>query len=219
MQSSLFENDTSQFDLPGADIRYVERFITGHQAYFDTLHREVQWQRDTIEIAGKSIPIPRLNAWYGDIDAGYSYSGIVLKPLPWTPLLMQLKSLVDRFCQTQFNSVLINLYRDGSDSVAWHSDNEPELGPNPMIASLSFGDTRRFSLRGPVNVAPGVKQQTVKQQTVKQQTMNIDLAGGSLLVMAGQTQRCWRHQVAKTKKNVGPRINLTFRRITPPTTA
>ena len=208
MQSGLFASAETQLDLPGAQIRYIESFIEQPEHYFKVLHNEIQWQRDTITIAGKQVAIPRLNAWYGDTGMRYSYSGISLKPKSWTPALLQLKTQVEQFLHTQFNSVLVNLYRNGSDSVAWHSDNEPELGAAPLIASVSLGATRRFSLRGPFGL-----NDDGKPEADKVQTLHIDLAAGSLLVMAGKTQLHWRHQVAKTKENVGPRINLTFRRI------
>ena len=199
MQSSLFTNHITHLGLQGADIQYIDAFIDNQQHYFEALKNEIQWQQDIIQIAGKRVPIPRLNAWYGDVDAQYSYSGLTLNPKPWTDTLLELKATLENYLNESFNSVLVNYYRDGNDSVAWHCDNEPELGVNPLIASLSLGETRRFSLRGPVNADA--------------KTFHIDLAGGSLLIMAGQTQTLWRHQLAKTKKPVGPRINLTFRQI------
>ncbi len=148
---------------------------------------------------GKAVPIPRMNVWYGDAGSAYSYSGLDLSPIPWTPLLLRLKNQLEDFLNTRFNSVLANHYRDGNDGVAWHSDDEPELGATPLIASLSLGATRRFSLRSRIDST--------------EPPSHSELAGGSLLVMAGETQRCWQHQIPKTKKPVAGRINLTYRTV------
>ena len=199
VQSSLFSSIPQVFDLSGADICYYEDFIDNQQAVYQALLEQLSWSQDTIQMYGKPVLIPRLNAWYGDKTASYSYSGLDLSPLKWTQDLLTLKDKVEDFLAARFNSVLANHYRDGDDSVAWHSDDEKELGGQPLIASLSFGANRRFSLRSRVN----------KQQPA----VHIDLAGGSLLVMAGDTQRYWQHQLAKTTKPVAGRINLTFRTI------
>ena len=208
MQSNLFSSEHTALNLLGAEVTYTQAFIENQQNYFEILKNEIQWQRDVIQIAGKTVPIPRLNAWYGDKGASYCYSGISLTPLAWTPTLLQLKTRIEHETTEPFNSVLLNYYRDGNDSVAWHSDDEAQLGTKPLIASLSFGATRRFSLRGPVALC---RQGSSDLHSTN--TLHIDLEGGSLLVMGGQTQQYWRHQIAKTKKTVGPRINLTFRRI------
>ncbi|MFA7553545.1 MAG: alpha-ketoglutarate-dependent dioxygenase AlkB [Spongiibacteraceae bacterium] len=199
MQQQLFAPATYALDIPDADIHYYPQFLAEPQSTYQTLLKEIQWRQDTIRIYGKPLLIPRLNAWYGDREAAYSYSGLTMKPLPWTPCLQALKQQLETYLNVQFNSVLLNHYRDGNDSVAWHSDDEPELGTAPIIASLSLGATRRFSLRSLVNktAAP----------------LHIDLEPGSLLVMQGSTQRCWQHQVAKTTQPTEGRINLTFRRI------
>lgn len=168
------------------------------QAFFETLREEVCWQQDKILIAGNWLPIPRLQAWYGDPGARYKYSGLSLEPNNWTPTLYELKQLVELQSATFFNSVLLNLYRDGQDSMGWHSDDEPELGVEPVIASLSLGGDRYFSLR---QKKPGSKK------------MKILLPSGSLLIMSGGLQVNWQHQVPKTALPVGGRINLTFRSI------
>ena len=199
MQTDLFSSAASIPDLPDADVRYHPDFIADQQAVFQQLRGAIDWRQDTLRLYGRDVLIPRLNAWYGDAGTDYSYSGIRLAPLPWTDLLRALKADVESALQTTFNSVLANFYRDGSDSVAWHSDDEAELGTAPLIASLSFGATRRFSLRS----------KTDKRRP----PLHLDLAGGSLLVMAGPTQHYWHHQVPKTARAVGGRINLTFRRI------
>lgn len=205
-QDSLFASSPQCLDLPQADVRYYPHFIEDEGRYFKRLKSELQWHQDTLQMYGKPVLIPRLNAWYGDAGAAYSYSGLDLTPLPWTDTLSQLKSQLEQslaadFGAVTFNSVLANLYRDGRDSVSWHSDDEPELGAQPLIASLSFGATRRFSLR---------------LRGRKDRPTHIDLGAGSLLVMAGTTQRYWHHQLPKTNSAVAERINLTFRSIVGP---
>jgi len=165
-------------------------------AIFNQLITDIDWQTETLFLFGRNIQVPRLTAWYG--DAAYTYSGLRHKPKKWLPILNELRSLVQNHTGKNFNSVLLNQYRRGSDSMSWHSDNEQELGQNPVIASLSFGGTRRFRLR---NTA------------YKKQTLSIDLRDASLLVMAGPLQHNWQHTLSKTKKSVAPRINLTFRNI------
>jgi alkylated DNA repair dioxygenase AlkB len=149
-----------------------------------------------IKIFGKEVCVPRLTAWYGDKGMSYSYSGITVNPLPWTPALLEIRDRVGARSGTPFNSVLLNQYRTGADSVAWHADDEPELGLNPIIASVSFGGTRKFQL---------------KHKTRKEMRHSLDLTCGSLLLMRGKTQHHWLHQVPKTKRAVETRVNLTFR--------
>ncbi|KPJ93687.1 MAG: hypothetical protein AMJ53_06790 [Gammaproteobacteria bacterium SG8_11] len=177
----------------------IEHFIPVEIAdnYYQRLMRDIQWQEEHYTIYGKRVTAPRLVAWYGDPQATYSYSGIPHTPLPWLPLLAELKTQVEQQCQHSFNSVLCNLYRDGQDSMGWHADKEPELGQNPYIASLSFGETRLFKLR----------------HNKTKQTIDILLENGSLLLMGGELQHHWRHSVPKTTKAKQPRINLTFRKI------
>jgi alkylated DNA repair dioxygenase AlkB len=163
---------------------------------FIKLNQTTDWQQDTIKIFGQNIPLPRLTAWYGDEGKSYKYSGIEQHPKPWNPTILEIKSRVEKIAKVNFNSVLLNLYRDGKDSVAWHSDDEPELGRNPIIGSVSFGGTRRFSL---------------KHKQDQGSKFDIELTKGSLLLMRAETQHHWLHQIAKTTKLVSPRINLTFR--------
>jgi alkylated DNA repair dioxygenase AlkB len=166
---------------------------------FNALLKEIEWRHDTIKHFGKEIPLPRLTAWYGDAGKVYTYSKIRMEPLDWTSELLKIKNRVEKISNCTFNSVLINQYRDGRDSVAWHSDDEKELGENPVIASVSFGATRQFML---------------KHKTRKDiEPITIDLTSGSLLLMQGKTQECWLHQIPKTTKPVLARINLTFRTI------
>ena len=145
---------------------------------------------------GRSIQIPRLSAWYG--TAGYRYSGIMHALQPLTEELQELQAVVEDLAGLSFNGVLLNLYRDGQDSVGWHADNEPGLSPEPVIASLSLGAVRRFQL---------------KHRTDRTGRVTLDLPHGSCLIMRGKTQQCWLHQLPKTRAPVGPRINLTFRRM------
>ena len=168
-------------------------------SYFDDLRANIPWSQDTIVIGGRSVQIPRLQAWFGDPDAHYGYSGIKLVPLPFLPALSEIKQKLEQVLKLEFNSLLANLYRDQNDSVGWHSDNEEGLGPNPAIASVSFGETRRFSIK------PKDKK--------KSDTLHLDLSNGDLLLMAGNTQQLWQHQVGKSKQECKPRINLTFRKI------
>ncbi len=163
------------------------------------LIENVAWRQEPIKIFGKEVMQPRLTAWYGDPDTAYSYSGIVMEPLPWTEPLAEIKKRIEDFAGTPFNSVLLNYYRDGQDSMGWHSDNEPELGPNPVIASLSLGGVRRFHLK--------------HRKRKELETKRMDLLDGSLLVMGGALQHHWLHQISKTKKAVAGRINLTFREV------
>lgn len=202
MQQSLFSSTVDQLDLPDAEIQYYSRVIEDQPQLYQLLSQHLSWRHDRIKMYGKWMKIPRLNAWYGDSDTAYSYSGITLAPLPWTRELLTIKQQVEQLTEHRYNSVLANWYRNGEDSVAWHSDDEAELGVNPVIASVSLGATRRFSLRH-------------KDPTVMAETQHIDLEGGSVLLMAGRTQSCWQHQLAKTKQAVDGRINLTFRTIYP----
>ena len=160
---------------------------------FAALQATIPWRQEIATLMGRRIPIPRLTAWHG--AAGYVYSGIRMTPAPWTPPLLELKAVAEDLAGQAFNSVLLNLYRDGRDSVSWHADNEPGLGRDPVIASLSLGAERRFQLK----------------HRRRPERLAIDLPHGSCLIMAGATQHHWLHQLPKTGRAVGPRINLTFR--------
>ncbi len=155
------------------------------------------WQQHRLTLFGRERLTPRLCAWYGDADARYGYSGQTLEPLPWAVPLAALRQRLEAALGLTFNSVLANLYRDGADSMGWHSDDEASLGPQPVIASLSLGATRRFVLR--------------HRHRRDLQTLTLPLEHGALLVMAGATQHHWHHAVPKTHRPVGARINLTFR--------
>lgn len=168
-------------------------------AYFARLYRDLAWQGEKLFIYGRWIAVPRLLAWYGDPGANYRYSGVDHTPLPWSQDLQSLRHDMQFFCGQGFNSVLANLYRDGRDSMGCHADDEKELGPNPLIASLSFGDSRLLRFR---HLASGDK-------------LDIELDHGDLLIMAGELQQHWHHEVPKTRRAKQARINLTFRRISP----
>lgn len=162
---------------------------------------DVHWRQEHITLFGKTHQQPRLVAWYGDQHARYRYSGKTYEPLPWSDTLQQLKGLAERVSASRFNSVLLNYYRDGRDSMGLHADDEPELGPEPVIASLSLGETRTLYFR--------------HRYRKDLDTVNVALPAGSLLLMRGATQRYWKHGIRKLARTCGPRINLTFRHVYP----
>jgi alkylated DNA repair dioxygenase AlkB len=169
----------------------------------DELDREIVWRQDRIKIFGRTNPLPRLTAYYGDPGTAYKYSGIVNEPEPWTPTLLTLRKSLRDALGADFNAVLVNRYADGSQHMGYHADDEPELGPSPLIASLSFGATRRFLVKS----CDG------------RERFALDLEDRSLLIMAGSFQLDYRHALAKTKRQVGLRINLTFRQVLVPRAA
>lgn len=164
-------------------------------SFFKLLKENILWKQESMNMYGKQIAFPRLTAWYGNDDKPYSFSGITLTPNPWNPVILEIKNRIEPKASVTFNSVLLNRYRDGKDSISWHTDAEPELGKNPIIASVNFGSTRKFQLR---HVRTNEK-------------IEIELTHGSLLIMQGELQHYWQHQVPKTNKAIGERINLTFR--------
>ena len=184
--------------LEGADVGYDDgAFASRAEALFDALHREIPWEQHRLRIFGRDVGSPRLSCWIGDEGTAYEYSGTLFEPHAWTPTLAMLRDELAARFDLRFNSVLANLYRDGADSMGWHSDAEPELGREPVIASLSFGAVRRFRFRS---------------RATKRVAFAIDLDPGSLLVMRGATQRLYHHDLPKTAR-AGARINLTFRTI------
>lgn len=203
MQHSLLASDTSadgeQLSLCDAELRYYPAFYPTALCndYQHQLLRDTPWQQDTLNFAGKPVLVPRLQSWHGDSRSHYGYSGLKLVPQAWTPLLSRIRDDLQTRLQLPFNSVLLNWYRDGNDSVAWHSDDEPELGPDPHIASLSFGIARRFEL----------KHRTLRQQA----KFSMELGDGSLLLMGSGVQRHYVHQIPKQSGLTGSRLNLTFR--------
>lgn len=185
-------------NMPDAEVLFYRDFFTASEsdAFFQDLSQKIAWKQESIRFSGKVIPLPRLTAWYGDAGKSYRYSGITVHPEPWTPTLLQIKGRVEEVSVVQFNSVLLNFYRGERDSVSWHSDDEPELGTNPVIASVSFGAARKFQFKHKHNA---------------DLRSAVELTHGSLLLMRGATQHFWKHQIPKTTKPLGPRINLTFR--------
>ena len=196
----LFNSEPLILDLPDAEIIYYPQFFDKEQAdkIYTELLQEIAWQQDNITVFGKTHPQPRLTALYGNEGKPYSYSNITMQPHPWNTLLQKIKYLIEARTECQFTTVLLNQYRDGKDSNGWHADNEKELGTNPIIASLSFGAKRVFQL---------------KHNTIADAKKSIVLEHGSLLLMKGSTQHFWKHQIPKTAKPIGNRINLTFRSI------
>lgn len=196
--NSLFQPEPIVLNLPDAEIIYYPHFFDKKEAnvIFDQLTNEIPWQQDDIKVFGKIHPQPRLTALFGNEGKPYSYSNIKMQPHPWSFLLQNIKSRIENVTNTNFTTVLLNQYRDGKDSNGWHADNEKELGKNPVIASLSFGTERTFQL---------------KHNTDKSLKKSVILEHGSLLLMQGTTQHFWKHQIPKTAKPIGSRINLTFR--------
>ena len=168
-----------------------------HHVVLSHLIDDIPWQSNSITMFGKQHLEPRRTAWFGDDGAHYTYSGIQMTPLSWTEPLLILRDICQKYSNATFNSVLLNLYRDGHDKMGWHADNEPELGLEPVIASLSLGATRRFRFR---------------HRSTKQ-TVECELTHGSLLVMRGMTQRFWIHEIPRQTRVTEPRVNLTFRKI------
>jgi alkylated DNA repair dioxygenase AlkB len=196
----LFGDDTPVELLPrDGSLIYWEWALGDRSAdeVMEQLRRETDWEQRSIVMFGREVAQPRLNSWYGDVP--YTYSGIAMTPRPWTPLLTDLRGRCEELTGARFNSVLINLYRNGDDSMGWHADDERELGPEPPIASLSLGALRRFRMR----------------HRHSREIVEVDPASGSLIFMSGLSQACWMHEVPKTKKPVDARINLTFRWIHP----
>jgi alkylated DNA repair dioxygenase AlkB len=181
-------------------VSYYPNFYNEAQAllFQEEIKQDTLWQEDDIKLFGKVYKQPRLTALYGDSDKPYRYSNIQMTPNQWTPTLLKIKEDIERISNQKFTSVLLNLYRDGSDSNGWHSDDEKELGKHPFIASLSFGANRIFHF---------------KHRQDPRLKFKIALEHGSLLLMGGATQEFWKHQIPKTKRKLSPRINLTFRQI------
>ncbi|MBC91811.1 MAG: alpha-ketoglutarate-dependent dioxygenase AlkB [Flavobacteriaceae bacterium] len=182
------------------EISYYSNFLLKKTSdnLFNKLKKTIPWKQDIIKVFGKTYNQPRLTSLHSTLKQNYSYSSITMTPLKMTTDLFYLMSLIKEINNTSFNTVLLNLYRDGSDSNGWHADNEKELGKNPVIASLSFGESRYFHL---------------KHRTKKDQRFKIKLEHGSLLIMSGPMQHNWLHMIPKTKKKLDERINLTFRKL------
>ncbi len=186
--------------MQDAKVTFYQSFFNSKESdeVFTILLSEINWRQDKMKLYGKEIDLPRKTAWYGDRNKSYTFSGIHLNPEPWTPTLLKVKQRIEEIAEVQFNSVLLNLYRHGSDGISWHTDAEPELGENPVIGSVSFGGARRFMFR---------------HRQDHELKAEVELTHGSFLLMAGETQHFWQHQIPKTSRQVEPRINLTFRDI------
>lgn len=179
------------------------------QRFLEELKQEVDWESLRIAMFGRSILLPRLTAWFGDPGTHYTYSGISAEPGGWTPALLRIKARVERVSASTFNSVLLNYYRDGRDSVSWHSDDEPELGRDPVIGSVSFGSERPFQLRRRINGAAA--PDSIREQG--RDSLTLGLPNGSYLEMGAGMQRNWVHRLPKRPRLTEERINLTFRTI------
>lgn len=202
MTGDLFQSfESRRLDLPDADVCYWPRVDLGAQpeVILDELIERIPWRSDVITLMGKQYPQPRLTAWFGDPGARYTYSGLSLEPMPWTDLLADIRSRVERLVDASFNSVLLNYYRDHRDSMGMHSDDERELGRNPAIASVSLGERRTLVLK-----------HKFKSEL---RSVQLPLDSGSLLLMKGATQHHWKHGINKVSQPCGPRVNLTFRHI------
>ncbi len=199
MTELFTDSEAERLPLPDAELLFWRQIDLGedYAALLDRLIDQIEWRQESVTVYGKSHPQPRLCAWYGERE--YAYSGIRLRPRPWHPDLLRIKQTIEALTRARFNSVLLNYYRDGNDSMGMHSDDERELGAQPVIASLSLGATRDFILR--------------HRFRKDLSTVKLALPAGSLLLMRGDTQRYWRHGINKVKRACGARINLTFRRI------
>ena len=205
MTGDLFANEPHtpesgiKISKPNADVVHFPGLFSLPEAdsLFAQLKREVTWQQEKIKLYGQLHDLPRLTAWYGDPSKTYIYSGITVHSLEWIAPILEIKRRIESISDHSFNSVLLNLYRNGSDSVSWHADDEPELGQNPLIGSVSFGEARPFQM----------KHKSLNEK------LKIILEHGSYLLMKGTTQHYWLHQIPKSKRSLGERINLTFRNI------
>lgn len=186
-----------RIEMPNADVVLYERIFDKARSdnYFAELSDTAAWKQEKIRLYGKLVDLPRLTAWYGEEGKSYTYSGITVSPEPWTSTLLEIKKAIEAVSAVTFNSVLLNKYKNERDSVAWHSDDEPELGQNPVIGSVSFGETRTFQFK---HKKSGLRKKLI-------------LSHGSYLLMRGTTQHHWLHQIPKQTARRSSRINLTFR--------
>ncbi|OIQ30705.1 MAG: alpha-ketoglutarate-dependent dioxygenase AlkB [Bacteroidetes bacterium MedPE-SWsnd-G2] len=196
----LFPPNKTSFHLPQAEINYFPNFLIKPEAdkLFKILLSQTPWQNDEITVFGKTYPQPRLTAYYSTINTSYSYSNITMGSKPFPDYLEKIRLKIEQATNETFNAVLLNLYRNGQDCNGWHADNEKSLGVNPVIASLSLGAERTFNF---------------KHRKIKDEKHKINLHHSSLLIMKGEMQHHWLHQIPKTKKQKEARINLTFRYI------
>ncbi|MXV16493.1 alpha-ketoglutarate-dependent dioxygenase AlkB family protein [Hufsiella ginkgonis] len=197
-QLAIFGESGQSTGLPTDVLDYRAQLFDERQSetYLQTFIRTIPWEQRVVSMYGKPVITPRLTAWFGDTGRDYAFSGNRFRPLPWTKELLEIKQRIEPLAGALFNSVLLNYYRDGNDSVAWHSDNETELGKQPLIASVSFGQVRRFDIRH--------KRDHARKYAVR-------LENGSLLLMKGDLQHHWEHRIAKSVVPMKARVNLTFR--------
>jgi len=190
-----------RISIPDANVSYLECVELGEppEILLSRLIDETPWRQEAVRVWGKTFNQPRLVAWYGDAGKAYHYSGISLAPLTWTGTLLGVKSQVEDVVEARFNSVLLNYYRDENDSMGYHSDDEKELGPRPVIASISLGAERTLTF--------------IRKANMGDRPFKVRLASGSLLLMRDETQENYKHGIAKEKSRIGPRVNLTFRQI------
>lgn len=203
-QPSLFDNkpDTptyQTFVLGDSEVHYAANAFTRQEAdrLFQSLLNHIPWQAASLSIAGNKHALPRLQCWMADEGRTYSYSGLKLTPQPWYPDVLRIKARLTQLCDHSFNSVLLNLYRDGADSVSWHADDEIELGTNPIVAAVSLGAERILEFKPKLNLKAPKKR--------------IVLGNGSILIMGKNLQNNWLHQLPKLSGYIAPRISLTFR--------
>ena len=195
----LFNNNTSNLLPCNGHVNYFGKILSDEEIlhYFNELNDTIAWKNDEVLIFGKLIITNRKVAWYATSNIDYTYSNISKKALPFTPTLLSLKQIIEQKTGETYNACLLNLYENGSEGMGWHSDDEKELEPLASIASLSLGSERKFSLKHKQN----------------KQTVSVILENGSLLEMKNETQLFWKHALPKTTKVLGPRINLTFRKM------
>lgn len=189
--------NVQRLEMPDADVIFYPSFFsqTASDFFFKELDEKAQWRQERIKLYGKLVDLPRLTAWYGNEGKPYTYSGITVDPNPWMPALLEIKAAIEKVSGIEYNSVLLNKYRGERDSVAWHSDDEYELGVKPVIGSVSFGESRNFQFKH-------------KNRDLR---ASVPLSHGGYLLMKGTTQHHWLHQIPKQTARRGPRINLTFR--------
>ncbi len=196
----ITNNTLQELPIGGGCLQYAQYFLPENQAdsLLLELTTDVPWQQAEIRLYGKNVLTPRLTCWMGDASAVYRYSNTTFLPEPWLGSILALKNQLEITVGNTFNSVLLNYYRNGQDAMGWHSDDEPELGPQPVIASVSLGAERRFLLR---------------EKTKGARSIALPLAHGSLLLMQGNSQKVFQHSLPRTSKPIDARINLTFRKI------
>jgi alkylated DNA repair dioxygenase AlkB len=200
MKMPFFEQPSQNLLPFDGEVYLYENFLPEHTPlhFFKQLEAGIIWKQEGMKMYGKQLNFPRLTAWYGEEGKVYKYSGLVNIPLPFSGLLKEIKEAVENKVGERLNAALLNLYRNGSDSMGWHCDDEKELGINPIIASVSFGETRLFQL---------------KHKKIGKTTHNFPLPNNSFLLMKGATQHHWLHQIPKSTRPCKPRINITFRKI------